>query len=188
MYTTTLLCGEDSMGRFGWRSRNGDIERALRGQRAEPRSEFTEELAAHVRASRPARPRAWSRAAFATAIAVFMLGTFASFGGIGYAASGGATAVDAVKRVVVTRTTTKRVKSSAQDQYSQPKVVTKTEVEVKEQQGGVAGESTPPPSTSEVGQPSGSLPFTGAGLLGTALLGATFLGAGIVLRRREQHS
>jgi hypothetical protein len=169
------------MGRFGNR-KDRNIARELRGLRSEARPEFTEELAAHVHASRRPAPRVWSRAAFATAIAVFMLGTFASFGALSYAASGTTSAVGAVKRVVVANKVVKREKSSAQDQYSQPKVVTP-----KESSGGVAGEVTKP-STSAVAKPSGTLPFTGTGLLGTAALGLTFLTMGIFLRRREHRA
>ena len=170
------------MGLFRNRKDRG-TERALRGLRSEAPSEFVDEVASHVRASRPAAPRAWSRAAFASAIAVFMLGTFASFGAIGYAASGSSAAVHAVKRVVVTHKVVKRVTSSAQDQYSKPEVVT----DVKQNEGGVAGETTKP-STSSVGTPSGSLPFTGKGLAGTTVFGLILIALGIMLRRREQQA
>jgi hypothetical protein len=117
-----------------------------------------------------------------------MLGTFASFGALSYAASGTTSAVSAVKRVVVENKAVKREKSSAQDQYSQPSVVTpKQTAKPKASAGGVAGQVSKP-STSAVATPSGTLPFTGSGLLGTAALGLVFLALGIALRRREQHA
>ena len=171
---------------MGWFRNRGNrgTEEALRALRSEPRPEFASELTERVLAQRPVRRRAWSRAAFASAMAVFMLGTFASFGALSYAASGASNAASVVKRVVVTHKVVVRKVSAAQDQYSQPKVV--TEVKQKESAGGVAGAQTPP-STSSVGS-AGSLPFTGTGLLGTVIAGMALIALGVLLRRREQRA
>ena len=77
-----------------WSSRRSDRhgfdpEEVLRSHRPDAREEFVESLAQRVAAERSARPRvAWSRLAFAGAASTMILGMFASFGGLGYAASG----------------------------------------------------------------------------------------------------
>jgi hypothetical protein len=65
-----------------------ELDAALRSQRVEPREEFVEGLSRRVLAEPPAGQRAWSRVAFAAAVSTFILGTFAPFGGLSYAASG----------------------------------------------------------------------------------------------------
>jgi hypothetical protein len=106
-----------------WRRRKSygtgpELEAALRSQRIEPREEFVEGLSRRL-AEPPAARRAWSRVAFATAVSTFILGTFASFGGLSYAASGAAGAYHTARQVAVEHTLKVSVhKSSAADQYA----------------------------------------------------------------------
>jgi hypothetical protein len=162
-----------------------EVDTALRAQRVEPSDEFVDGLSRHVAAhGRAARP-AWSRVAFAGAVTTFVLGSFASFGGLGYAASGAAGGYHAVKRVVVKHALIVSVhRSSAAAQYAPaPKPKHKTTVHVAGAQAGagVAGVSA--------GLKTGkTLPFTGISLLGTLVLSLALIIAGITLRRRERRS
>src|SRR2546427_6654832 len=98
--------------------RPSDPEVTLRNERAEPREEFVQALADRVGAERPAYRTAWSRLAFAGAASTMILGMFASFGGLGYAASGANSTYSVVKKAVVQHKLSVDVrKSSASGQY-----------------------------------------------------------------------
>lgn len=108
-----------------------------------------------------------SRAAFAAAVVTFVVGTFASFGGIGYAASG---SVHAIRHLAHNST----VKTASHDQYSKPKPApTVSAVAATHVRAGTPVKTT------------GTLPFTGLSLVPTAALGLLFIALGLVLRRRE---
>src|SRR6266511_3900047 len=79
------------------RGEAGRLEHELRAGRPEPRADFLLSLTKHMSTSRPRQPRRASRVAFALALTTFMVGTFASFGGLSYAASGATSAAQAVQ-------------------------------------------------------------------------------------------
>ena len=164
---------------FKRRKFGGDsgLESRLRELRAEARDEFVADVTATVSA-RPVGRRVGSRVAFASAVAVFILGTFASFGGLGYAASGAAGTYHAVKKVAVGKGLYVH-KSAARSQYSSPKETAKPKVT----QAGVAGVQQRVQSGVKS---SGTLPFTGISLASTLLLSLVLIASGIVLRRRER--
>ena len=156
--------------------RQSDLEATLRKSRAEPREEFVQSLVDRLDAKRPVHRTAWSRLAFAGAASTMILGMFASFGGVGYAAGGASSAYSVVKKAVVDHKLTVDVhKSSASAQY---------------------GQTPQPPASQPAGQVEGSaagsvagaqtLPFTGLSLLVTVLIGFTLLATGVILRRRER--
>src|SRR2546428_5601381 len=93
-----------------------DPEALLRSHRAEPREEFLQGLVDQV-AERAVHRTAWSRLAFAGAASTMILGMFASFGGLSYAASGATSTYTVVKQAVVHHKVTVHVKSSASGQY-----------------------------------------------------------------------
>ena len=163
------------------RSRVGsELEAGLRMHRAEPRGEFVEELTERVRAESPAPSRAWSRVAFAGAVSTFILGTFASFGGLSYAASGAAGTYHAVKQVATKHSLILSThKSSASAQYPPTPRQTTPPAGVAGAQGqlGVGGVST-----------GGTLPFTGFSLLATLIVSLALIAAGLALRRRERRN
>jgi hypothetical protein len=157
------------------------LEGALRAERAEAPDGLVEDISGKVSTAPAYRRRAWSRVAFASAVSVFVLGTFASFGGLGYASSGASDTYSAVKKVAVAHKLKVAVhRTSAADQYHPT--------------------TTPAPFTppSSNGPSSGvaaavttqgnTLPFTGFSLLGTFLASLGLIGAGIFLRRRERTS
>jgi hypothetical protein len=151
-------------------------EAILRSHRAEPREEFVQSLAGRVDAERPVRRTTWSRLAFAGAASTLILGMFASFGGLGYAAAGASSTYTVVKQAVVHHKVSVHIKSSAaSSQYS------RTPTAPAEQ---VAGQSQS--KGSSLGAVKSSLPFTGLSLLITVLLGSALLVTGLVLRRRER--
>src|SRR2546429_5164955 len=78
--------------------RSFDPEATLRNHRAEAREEFVQSLADHVGAERPVYRTAWSRLAFAGAASTMILGMFASFGGVGFAAGGETSAYSVVNK------------------------------------------------------------------------------------------
>ena len=162
-----------------WKRDADGVENTLRASRPEP----TEELVSRLSASVPARSTQWSRLAFAAALSVMMLGTFISFGGMGYAASSAKQTASAVKRIVVTKKHTYKVRvhSAAGAQYGSVKTVTKTVKTVKTVKPHVAGAvaSVKPAVKGD------TLPFTGFSLLGTVVVGLVLVGLGVMLRRRE---
>lgn len=164
-----------------WRhKRQADLEARLRNHRPEARDEFVDTLSAAVapRAGGTRRSTS-SRLAFAAAVSVFILGTFASFGGLSYAASGATGAYHAVKQVPTGHVSFTVHKSSATAQYApttKPKKPKATKTE-----GAVAGVR----ATLSNPKASGSLPFTGLSLAGTAVLSLALIGLGLALRRRE---
>jgi hypothetical protein len=165
------------MSQLGWRRRRA-TERQLRRERPVPSDELVASISATVATHRP-RAKVGSRIAFAAAITTFMLGTFASFGGLSYAASGVSTAARAVERVVVKQVPLVRENSAAADEYG-PNVTPPAEEVSKpanrDGTGTVAGAAVA----------SGTLPFTGLSLATTLLISLGLIGAGVVLRRREQ--
>jgi hypothetical protein len=161
--------------------RRSELEAALRMHRVEPSAEFVDDLSRRLEPEPLSLPRAWSRLAFAAAVSVFILGTFASFGGLSYAASGAADTYRAVKQVVVKHKLTVSVPtSSAAAQYPHkplkpPTVAPPTKTHKRSVAGAAAVQSK-------------ALPFTGFSLLGTFVLSLGFIGAGIALRRRERRN
>lgn len=139
-----------------------ELEKRLRDLREEPSDALLETLTARV----GVRPkRAWSKAAFLAAVVTVVLGTFASFGGVGYAAAGADEALNVVARSAA-------VQSSADRQYAP-----KHSVHV----GATAGVThAAPPVNAQ------TLPFTGLSLVWTTVAGLAMLFLGIALRRREQ--
>jgi hypothetical protein len=160
-----------------------EVDGALRGHRMEAREEFVEGLSERV-LERTHRPRRWSRVAFAGAVSTFILGTFASFGGLSYAASGAAGTYHAVKRVATHHAFIVKVhKSSAASQYGPaPKPHTTTPPSA-----GVAGTQTGVAGVAGVSS-GGTLPFTGLSLLATLIVSLALIAGGLALRRRERRS
>ncbi len=165
-----------------WRRDADGVEKALRAGRPEPSDELVDRLVRSV----PVRPRQWSRVSFAAALTVLMVGTFASFGGLGYAASSAEHTVSAVKRIVVTskHKYTVQIHSAARDQYGDTPV-TKVVTKVKTVKTVKTIKVKPHTAGAVASVKSGTLPFTGLSLLGTVLLGLVFVGFGLLLRRRE---
>jgi hypothetical protein len=152
-----------------------DVERLLEAHRPLPRTDFVHELARGLGRSEARHPLAWSRVAFVTALSVLMLGVFASFGGVSYAAGRVDSGVEAVKNALGGSDGSLRVSQSspASDQYGSPPPV--------QTGGGVLGSGGGASQPS----PSGSLPFTGFPLIFTMAIGIGLMLVGILLRRRE---
>jgi hypothetical protein len=161
-----------------WGRHKSDLEAELRMARPRTRAEFRSDLAEHILASRPTPTvRPWSRVAFAGAVAALMLGTFASFGGIGYAASGAGNTYKTVKTLVIKqRVTVHHSAASAQYQPPPPKI---------KDTGSAAGNEAASGGV-EAAAAAGTLPFTGFSLLATVLVSLGLIATGVVLRRRER--
>jgi type VI protein secretion system component VasF len=164
-----------------WRRSDSDsqLEALLRSHRADASEEFVDRVSRAVAARPGVQRRASSRLAFAAAVTVFILGTFASFGGLSYAASGAVGALHAVKQVKSGHLSFSVHKSSAAAQYGQPKPKTHKQAP-KTGTAGVQG-------TLGV-RTGGTLPFTGLSLGATALLSLALIGVGLLLRRRERQN
>jgi hypothetical protein len=160
-----------------WRGSESELEAQLRAARVEAPDEFVSGLSRQIASnggSRTVRP--WSRVAFAGAVTTLMVGMFASFGGIGYAASGADHTYQTVKALVVTHRVTVR-HSAASDQYGN------NPTEPSSPSGTVAGAQSA--GGVEGAAAGGTLPFTGFSLLATVLVSLGLIATGIVLRRRE---
>lgn len=170
---------------WNWRKKDSDgVESQLRSRRFEARDSFVEGLSARVAPRSSRRRHTGSRLAFAGAVSVFILGTFASFGGLSYAASGADGAYHAVKAVPTGHLHFTVQKSSATAQYAPTPKPPKTVAPSQTQ--GVAGAQATLPATAT--KTSGSLPFTGLSLATTAILSLVLIAAGLLLRRRERQS
>lgn len=158
--------------------RSDDLEGLLRAHSPSPHPEFIDGLAGRLSRQVP-HPRAWSRIAFASALTTLMLGGFASFGALSYAAERVDHGVNAVKTVLGPPSgNAPRVshRSPAADQYKSPPPTTPPA-------GGVLGSGG-----AGAAQVTGELPFTGFPLIVTAAIGFGFLVLGVMLRRRERPS
>ena len=121
----------------------------------------------------------WSRVAYASAVAVLVVGTFASFGGISYAASGSSRVARTVERVATGKHVA--VTSSASNQYHHKVSTSKAQIKA-------VVKNRKPSTPVAIGTPTGTLPFTGLSLLGTLLLGCALIVTGTLLRLRERRS
>jgi hypothetical protein len=158
-----------------------EVEAALRSQRVDADQSFVDGLSEHVLAQRSETRAGRSRLAFAGAVSVFILGTFASFGGLSYAASGAAGTYHAVKQVAVKHSLIVSVpKSSASAQYAPKPKPHNTQPPAK-----VAGTQTGVAGVAGVSS-GGTLPFTGVSLLATFILSLGLIVLGVALRRRER--
>ena len=162
-----------------WGKGRDSVDKALRAARPTASDEFVGGLTDQVLATSGAKRQAnrGSRLAFGAAVTVFMVGTFASFGGLGYAATNAEGKAAAPAKVEGSQ-------SAAAAQYEEedvPSVVEKSRLTPP----------TSPPTVAVAGQAAGpqpatgTLPFTGLGLGATAALGSLLLALGIMLRRRE---
>jgi hypothetical protein len=168
-----------------WIRRNSEseIEGTLRSLRAEASRELVESLAKRIHRQTMPRRRAWSRAAFAAAASAFILGSFASFGGLSYAATGAGGTVAAVKQLVTNQTLKVTVhKTSAASQYPNTPEKPKSKPFTPPKKV-VSPAQTPAPVA-----PAQTLPFTGLSLLATLLVSVGLVGLGLLLRRRERRS
>jgi hypothetical protein len=118
-----------------------------------------------------------SRVAFALALTALMVGTFASFGGLSYAGNATTSAVHTITKVATGHKVVVR-NSSASEQYKSKPAQNQVFTPPKPPAAGSAG------NTSQ----SGTLPFTGLSLAGTALVSGLLLLLGFALRRRERRS
>ncbi len=174
------------MAKF-WRKRD-DLDRKLGAARPRPRQEFVAALASRLTPRVPATRR-YSRVAFAMALMVFMAGSFASFGGISYAASGVSGTVQAVKTAVhVSSRAHVRTLSAARDEYGKTKAAVVTKIKPVK----VKPIKAKPAATHVAGVhqtvKQGTLPFTGLSLAGTAAFSLLLIGAGLMLRRSERRT
>jgi hypothetical protein len=114
----------------------------------------------------------WSRAAFVAAFVVLVVGSFASFGGLSYAASGGTHALRTVARAATGHKVVVRNSSAASQYNTKPT-------------GQVAGVHKTKTHKAVLAAPvkSGTLPFTGISLLVTVLLSLALTAGGFMIRR-----
>jgi hypothetical protein len=167
------------MSKF-WK-REEPLERELRTS-FEPSAGLEEAISERVRQSAPrVRYARASHRLYLTALAVFMLGTFASFGGVGIAAQGAQQTVSAVAHITVSQKPVVHRTTAASDEYGTSvvkpaKVVIKTKPKAKPH-------AATSPTVLAVTKTQSTLPFTGLSLLATVLLSMVFLGAGLILRR-----
>lgn len=113
----------------------------------------------------------WSRAAFVAAFVVLVVGSFASFGGLSYAASGGTHALRTVAHAATGQKVVVR-SSSAADQYNKQGVL-----------GTKTTKNKPHKAVLAAPVKSGTLPFTGVSLLVTVLLSLALAAGGFFIRR-----
>ena len=157
-----------------FRNRRSRLDEELRAGAPQADEVFVRSLTSELGVPRRAHGR--SRLVFGSAFAVIVVGAVASFGGVGYAASGADQAAAAAKNAVTHST-------SAQGQYRAKKPVQPAPV-VKA--ASVTTKATPAPTvTQPAAASSDTLPFTGLSLIGTLALGGALVGIGIAIRRRE---
>jgi hypothetical protein len=167
-----------------WKKERDSVEAALLDARPTASDEFVGGLSERAFATNVKRSGHGSRFAFAAALTVFMLGTFASFGGLSYAASSAQTTASAVHRIVAPVKVERTHRSSASTQYGEQSVLTPPVAKAKKP------DPTVRVAAAKAGSPpqSGTLPFTGYGLGMTAAIGSLLLALGVFLRRRESRA
>ena len=178
--------------------RKDDLGAVLRASRPEPSRDFVDTLSERIASDgRRTRLHSASRLSFAAALTVFMLGTLASFGGLGYAASstkGAFKKVSALEGPSAART-------PASDQYVEKVTICHNGHTISISQSALAahrrhGDTIGPcgvlgASASRalgggaLGATSGgALPFTGISLAATVLVSLVLMTLGFALRRR----
>jgi type VI protein secretion system component VasF len=158
-------------------SGGGELEARLREERPEAPAHLIQDVTRMVEARPRRAPRVASRLAFAAALTIFVLGGFASAGGVAYASESAGQAVDTIKQVFASAPLV-RQSTAAADQYQEDDVA-------EEEAVVVAPEEQAPADVLFDEQELETLPFTGLALLPAAVLGLAFLVLGIFLRRRE---
>jgi hypothetical protein len=117
-------------GFFRGRREEHGLERELRAQRPQPRSELVQAIEDRVSGSR--RPaRSGFRVAFVGALTACMLFALASVGGLGHAASAVSDVAVTAKRIVKKKGPKIIKKSAAKSQYGQPAKKAKKKVAKK---------------------------------------------------------
>jgi hypothetical protein len=183
-----------------WLRREDRLARELRANRPEPSDEFVRVLAQRLDGGRK-RLYAASRFSFAAALTVLVLGSLASFGGVGYAASGANQAFTAVKQIVKLSSPHVVRKTAAQDQYEPKKVtichkghtikISRSALPAHLRHGDTIGPCPAGSGTLGAGTLASvgsgqNLPATGLSLGATALLSLALLLGGVALRRRAR--
>ena len=163
-----------------WEARNRRrsdrrLEARLRSARPEADEAFVRTIAGALEPRQ--QHHAWSRVAFAAAFTTFVVGMFASFGGISYAASGATNAVHTLTKLAKAEKVVVH-HSAAANQYGEPGDED-NQAPAEDTQGAVQ-------AVGGVQAESGSLPFTGLSLVATMLLGLAMIMTGLALRRRER--
>jgi hypothetical protein len=156
------------------RSSDRRLEARLRSARPEADEALVRTIAGAVEPRRP--QRAWSRVAFAGAFTTLLVGMFASFGGISYAASGATSAVQTLTKIAKAEKVVVH-HSAAANQYEPPGNDNQAPASQVQGTAGAQGVAA---------AQSGTLPFTGMSLLATMLLGLAMVVTGLALRRRER--
>jgi hypothetical protein len=157
----------------GW----NEVDELLRLHRPSPSPGFTTAVARSLRPSRPRGAVPSSRLVFVMALCVLVLGVFASFGGVSYAAHGISHSVASVKAAVGGPRVVHH--SPATDQYHTPPPVGIPGGGGVSGAGGGGGGGTQPAAM-------GNLPFTGFPVIFTTAIGFGLILIGLMLRRREQ--
>ena len=172
----------------------------LRASRPEPSRDFVDTLSARIASDgRRTRLRSTSRLSFAAALTVFMLGTLASFGGLGYAAS---STKGAFKKVAALEGTPSAGRTPASDQYVEKVTICHNGHTISISQSALAahrrhGDTIGPcgvlgASASRTlgggalgaSASGGALPFTGISLAATVLVSLVLMTLGFALRHR----
>jgi hypothetical protein len=183
-----------------WPGRKDDLGVELRASGPEPSRDFVDTLSERIASDgRRTRLRGASRLSFAAALSVFMLGTLASFGGLGYAAS---STKGAFKKVGALQGSHSAGRTPASDQYVEKVTIchnghtitiSLSALPAHRRHGdttgpcGVLGASasrTLGGGALGATASGGALPFTGISLAASALVSLVLMTLGFALRRR----
>jgi hypothetical protein len=166
-----------------WSEGDSDIEKRLQAARVAPRQEFVNQVFELLGTGRRhSAARAWSRLAFAGAFTTLILGAFASFGGLGYAAAGVDHTYQTVSKLVVKHHLTVH-QSAAADQYPKNPTPPGHATASKHAHHPIHGRLAAQRAFVATAK-TGTLPFTGFSLVATVLVSLALIAAGILLRRR----
>ena len=179
--------------------RKDDLGVELRASRPEPSRDFVDTLSERIAPDgRRTRQRSASRLSFAAALTVFMLGTLASFGGLGYAAS----STKAAFKKVGALEGPSAARTPASDQYVEKVTICHNGHTITISQSalpahlrhgdtigpcdvlGASASRTLGGGALGTTASGGALPFTGISLAATVLLSLVLMTLGFALRRR----